>query len=228
MINVDVANGYTETFVESVARVRDTFPKSVIMAGNVVTPNVVEELILRAGADIIRIGLGSGSSCRTRIQTGIGYPQLSAVIECADAAHGVDGQICSDGGCRTPGDIIKAFGGGSDFVALGGMFAGTAECDGEWIDIGIAKYLKFHGMASKEAQELWNGGLADYRSAEGKEVLVPFKGPVENVVKDIIGGVRSACTYVGATKLKSFTKRCTFIRVTKQYNDVFEKQNRIS
>ncbi|MEI3354434.1 MAG: GMP reductase [Duodenibacillus massiliensis] len=127
---IDVANGYTEAFVSFVKKVRDTYPDLVIMAGNVVTGDMTEELVL-AGADIVKVGIGPGSVCTTRKMTGVGYPQLSAVIECADAAHGLGGRICSDGGCTQPGDVAKAFGGGADFVMLGGMFAGHNESGGE-------------------------------------------------------------------------------------------------
>lgn len=220
MICLDVANGYTERFVNFLMRLRDAFPNKVIMAGNVVTGEMVEELIL-SGADIVKIGIGPGSVCTTREKTGVGYPQLSAIIECADAAHGLGGYVCADGGCVTPGDVAKAFAAGSDFVMLGGMLSGHDECLGEVIEEKGKKYKRFYGMSSKEAMERHHGSVADYRASEGRSVNVPYKGPVKNTIYDILGGIRSTCTYVGAQRLKELSKRTTFIRVTKQLNEVF-------
>ena len=219
---IDVANGYTEGFVRFVGKVRAAYPHLVIMAGNVVTGEMTEELIL-SGADIVKVGIGPGSVCTTRKMTGVGYPQLSAVIECADAAHGLSGLICADGGCTTPGEVAKAFGGGADFVMMGGMFAGHDECGGELIERNGEKYKRFYGMSSRAAMERYAGGVARYRAAEGKEVLVPYRGPVEHTVQEILGGVRSACTYVGARRLKELSKRTTFVRVAQQTNEVFGK-----
>ena len=217
---IDVANGYSEHFVEFVKKARQNFPDKIIMAGNVVTGEMVEELIL-AGADIIKVGIGPGSVCTTRIKTGVGYPQLSAIIECADAAHGLGGQIIGDGGCKVPGDVAKAFGGGAAFVMLGGMFAGHDESGGELITENGKTYRLFYGMSSQTAMDKHSGGVAEYRASEGKTVKVPYKGPVADTVKDILGGVRSTCTYVGASKLKELSKRTTFIRVQEQENQVF-------
>uniref|UniRef100_A0A8D3CA67 GMP reductase n=1 Tax=Scophthalmus maximus TaxID=52904 RepID=A0A8D3CA67_SCOMX len=189
-------------------------------AGNVVTGEMVEELIL-AGADIIKVGIGPGSVCTTRKKTGVGYPQLSAVIECADAAHGLGGHIISDGGCTCPGDVSKAFGAGADFVMLGGMLAGHSESGGEIIEKNSKKYKLFYGMSSDTAMKRHAGGVAEYRASEGKTVEVPYKGPVDVTIRDILGGVRSTCTYVGAGKLKELSRRTTFIRVTQQLNTVF-------
>ncbi len=219
---IDVANGYHENFVTFVTRIRAANPDLVIMAGNVVTGEMTEELIL-SGADIVKVGIGPGSVCTTRNLTGVGYPQLSAVIECADAAHGLGGHICADGGCTTPGDVAKAFGGGADFVMLGGMFAGHDECGGELVERSGEKFQRFYGMSSRMAMELYSGGVAEYRAAEGREVLVPYRGDVARTTQDILGGVRSACTYVGARRLKELSKRTTFIRVTQQINEVFGK-----
>ena len=201
---------------------RDYFPDVVIMAVNVVTGDMTEELIL-AGADIVKVGIGPGSVCTTRKMTGVGYPQLSAVIECADAAHGLGGRICSDGGCTQPGDIAKAFGGGADFVMLGGMFAGHNESGGEVIEKDSKKMRAFYGMSSKAAMDKYSGGVAHYRAAEGKIVYLDDRGPVDQTCQDILGGVRSACTYVGARKLKELTMRTTFVRVTQQLNEIFGK-----
>lgn len=219
-ICIDVANGYSEHFVQYVSKVRKQHPEKVIIAGNVVTGEMVEELILK-GADIVKVGIGPGSVCTTRVKTGVGYPQLSATIECADAAHGVGGQIISDGGCTCAGDVSKAFGGGADFVMIGGMFAGHDESAGEEVEENGKKFKLFYGMSSETAMDKHSGGVANYRASEGKTVKVPYRGPVENTVQDILGGVRSTCTYVGAATLKELTKRTTFIRVQEQENRVF-------
>ncbi|XP_054304954.1 GMP reductase 2 isoform X1 [Pongo pygmaeus] len=282
-ICLDVANGYSEHFVEFVKDVRKRFPQHTIMAGNVVTGEMVEELIL-SGADIIKVGIGPGSVCTTRKKTGVGYPQLSAVMECADAAHGLKGHIISDGGCSCPGDVAKAFGAGADFVMLGGMLAGHSESGGELIERDGKKYKLFYGMSSEMAMKKYAGGVAEYRyvcrprslviiwrqnswlprggwyssqrsmvnwgsmlgsgeeslglrnpegednkvfptlrASEGKTVEVPFKGDVEHTIRDILGGIRSTCTYVGAAKLKELSRRTTFIRVTQQVNPIFSE-----
>ena len=219
-ICLDVANGYTQRFIDFIKFTRDTFPEKTIMAGNVVTGEMTEELIL-AGADIVKVGIGPGSVCTTRKKTGVGYPQLSAVIECADAAHGLKGLVCSDGGCTVPGDVSKAFAGGADFVMLGGMLAGHDECSGEIYEKNGKKFKRFYGMSSAEAMNKYHGQVAEYRASEGKSVDVPYRGPVENTVLDILGGVRSTCTYVGAPSLKELSKRTTFIRVSMQLNEIF-------
>jgi len=221
-ICIDVANGYSEHFVNFVKKTRSQYPDKVIMAGNVVTGEMVEELLL-AGADIIKVGIGPGSVCTTRVKTGVGYPQLSAIIECADAAHGLGGQIVSDGGCKIPGDIAKAFGGGADFVMLGGMLAGHTESGGKTVEINGEKYKQFYGMSSETAMNKHVGGVANYRASEGKTVQIPYRGIVENTVQDFLGSLRSTCTYVGASRLKELTKRTTFIRVQEQHNEVFSK-----
>lgn len=219
-ICIDVANGYAEAFVEFVQRVRQAHPEKTIVAGNVVTGEMVEELLL-SGADIVKVGIGPGSVCTTRVKTGVGYPQLSAVIECADAAHGLGGRIISDGGCVCGGDVAKAFGGGADFVMLGGMLAGHDESGGLLVERGGRTFKLFYGMSSSTAMEKHAGGVAEYRSSEGKTVEVPYRGAVAETVKDILGGLRSACTYVGASALKELTKRTTFIRVLEQENQTF-------
>lgn len=221
-ICLDVANGYSEHFVQFLKQVRNAFPKHTIMAGNVVTGEMVEELIL-AGADIIKVGIGPGSVCTTRKKTGVGYPQLSAVLECMDAAHGLGGHIISDGGCTCPGDICKAFGAGADFVMVGGMLSGHDQCGGEIVVKPNGKKVKqFYGMSSATAMNKHHGGVAEYRASEGKTVEVPYRGDVEHTVLDILGGLRSACTYVGASKLKELPIRTTFVRVTQQTNEIFQ------
>lgn len=217
---IDVANGYAESFVEFVRKVRGGFGDKTIVAGNVVTGEMVEELLL-SGADIVKVGIGPGSVCTTRVKAGVGYPQLSAVIECADAAHGLGGRIVSDGGCTCPGDVAKAFGGGADFVMLGGMFAGHDESGGHLVERQGQQFKQFYGMSSATAMDKHSGGVASYRASEGKTVEVSYRGPIEDTVRDILGGVRSACTYVGAASLKELTKRTTFIRVQEQENRIF-------
>lgn len=217
-ICIDVANGYNENFGDFVSKVRDRYPSHTIIAGNVVTADMTQELILR-GADIIKVGIGPGSVCTTRVQTGVGYPQLSAIVECADAAHGLGGHIIADGGCTCPGDVAKAFGAGADFVMLGGMLAGHDQGGGE-VHAGM---VTFYGMSSDTAMEKHHGGVADYRSSEGRTVIIPHKGPVKDTVLDILGGLRSTCTYVGAPSLKQLSKCTTFIRVNRQINDIFVK-----
>ncbi len=219
-ICIDVANGYSEYFVQFVKKMRAKYTDKIIIAGNVVTGEMVEELLF-SGADIIKVGIGPGSVCTTRVKTGVGYPQLSAIIECADAAHGLGGQIIGDGGCKIPGDVAKAFGAGADFVMLGGMLAGHSESGGELIEEDGKQYRLFYGMSSKTAMDKHSGGVAEYRASEGKTVKVPYKGAVEGTVKDILGGIRSTCTYVGAHCLKELSKRTTFIRVQEQHNQVF-------
>ena len=244
---IDVANGYSERFGNFVRKFRNEFPNLVIIAGNVVTGEMTEELILN-GADIVKVGIGPGSVCTTRIQTGVGYPQLSAVIECADAAHGLGGHIIADGGCTCPGDVAKAYAAGADFVMLGGMLAGHDEGGGEviekyyktgewrkvvdtlegvvttrWEDaIDRKQFIQFYGMSSKSANNKHFGGLKDYRSSEGRTVLVPYRGSIENTVQDILGGIRSTCTYAGANRLKHLNRCTTFVRCTQTHNGVFE------
>ena len=209
-ICLDAANGYTRCFLDCVKAIRELHPKCTLMAGNVATPEIVQELLIQ-GVDIVKTGLGPGSQCETRLVTGVGYPQLSAIIECADAAHGLGGLICADGGCRTTSDIAKAFGAGADFVMLGGMLAGTNECAGEWTDQGF----KFYGMSSKEAQDTYYGGVKGYAAPEGRCSYIQRKGPVEDTILTILGALRSTCSYVGASSLKDLPKCTTFIRVNR-------------
>jgi len=238
---VDVANGYTKFFSEYIGELREEFPNIVIIAGNVVTGDQTQELILK-GADIVKVGIGPGSVCTTRIQTGVGYPQLSAVIECADAAHGLGGHIIADGGCTCAGDVAKAFAGGADFVMLGGMLAGHDQGGGQVITKHFAngeatrldngnfmphyeekQFVQFYGMSSDSANKKHFGGLKEYRSSEGREVLVPYRGAVDSTIQDILGGLRSTCTYVGAPTLKQLSKCATFIQVSQQFNDSLVK-----
>lgn len=235
-ICIDVANGYSEKFGDFVEKVRKDYPKHTIIAGNVVTADMTQELVLR-GADIIKVGIGPGSVCTTRIQTGVGYPQLSAIMECADAAHGLGAHIIADGGCTSPGDVAKAFGAGADFVMLGGMLAGHDQGGGEIIEemyttglidpdtkeeiYGHRQFVEFYGMSSDTAMDKHHGGVADYRSSEGRTVRIPYRGDIDASVLNILGGLRSTCTYVGAPTLKQLSKCTTFVRVSQQFNDVF-------
>jgi len=220
---LDVANGYTQRFIDYVKNVREIWPDKIIIAGNVVTGEMVEALLL-AGADIVKIGIGPGSVCTTRLVTGVGYPQLSAVAECADSAHGMGGYIMADGGCVCTGDVCKAFGAGADFVMLGGLLSGHDECEGDVItdaDSGESHKV-FYGMSSETAMKKHNGGVAVYRASEGKTVKVKYKGPVSDTISSILGGLRSACTYVGASKIKYLPKCTTFIKVNRQSNEVYK------
>lgn len=250
-ICVDVANGYIEKFVSTLAEIRNSYPDCIIMAGNVVTDNMTEEIIIHGGADIVKIGIGPGAVCTTRLKTGVGYGQLSACLECADAAHGLGGHICADGGCKNPGDIAKALGANSDFVMLGSMFAGTDECEGEWtyeyrgtvtnLDGTTRsewwqsfpgssktdkrkKTLKFYGMSSEQAMNKHYGGMAQYRTSEGRCVSVPFKGPATKTLEDIYGGLVSSSSYIGAENIKDFGKKTTFARVNNTHTRTYEKQ----
>tara|TARA_R110000824_G_scaffold36926_1_gene114076 strand:- start:1480 stop:2640 length:1161 start_codon:yes stop_codon:yes gene_type:complete len=221
---IDAANGYTSRFCDFIKRVRDEHPALIIIAGNVVTGEMTEEILL-SGADIVKVGIGGGSVCTTRIQTGVGYPQLSAVIECADAAHGIGGHIMSDGGCTSAGDVAKAFCAGADFVMLGGLLAGHTESAGEEEIVDGEKHKTFYGMSSDTAMNKYHGGVASYRSSEGKTVRIKHRGLIKNTVESILGGVRSACTYIGARDLKAMPKCATFVRVNQQSNEVFGKNS---
>lgn len=253
-ICVDVANGYTDFFVDRVAEIREIVGGVFLMAGNVATPEMVERIIRQGKADIVKVGIGPGSACTTRLVTGVGYPMLSCVLECSDAAHGSSGgYICADGGCVHPGDLGKAFCANADFVMLGGMLAGCDECEGEWeytnevtlsgktlnmSDDEIQTYfgssirlvsnlqdvrkiktsLKFYGMSSFEAQQKY-GGHKKHRASEGRVIRVPYKGPVEDTILDVEGGLNSSCTYIGAREIKHMGKCGTFIKVNRvHYN----------
>ena len=225
MICIDVANGYREVFLQFVKRVREVFPDRIVIAGNVATREMTEALIL-AGADVVKVGIGPGSVCTTRKIAGVGYPQLSAISECADAAHGLNGHVMSDGGCSSPGDVAKAFAAGADFVMLGGMLAGHDESGGDTFEDEAGKaYKSFHGMSSARAMEHHYGGVADHRAPEGKEVRVPYRGSLETTVQSILGGLRSACSYVGARRIKDLPKCTTFIRVSMTTNEVYQRFN---
>jgi len=222
-ICIDVANGYMFKLLEFCKKVRNEYPDKILIAGNVVTREIVEELLINGGIDIIKVGIGSGAVCTTRLQTGVGMPQFSAVMECADAAHGLGGMIISDGGICCPGDVSKALGAGADFVMLGSMFAGHLESPGELKeDENGNKYKLFYGMSSDTAMNKYHGGVASYRSSEGKTVKVPYKGSIVDTMNNILGGVRSTCTYVGASRIKDLSKCATFMRVNRQVNTFYK------
>jgi GMP reductase len=219
-ITVDVANAYHENYADFIARLRDSYPDKTIIAGNVISAEMTEELIIK-GADIVKCGIGPGSVCTTRTMTGVGVPQLSGIIECADAANGIGGHIIADGGCVFPGDVSKAFGAGAHFVMLGGMLAGHDESEGEVVD----GKVQFYGMSSDAAMAVHGTRKDGYRGAEGKVVQLPHKGPVDPTVIEILGGIRSTCTYIGAKRIKDMPKCTTFVRCTQQVNQVFNSYN---
>jgi GMP reductase len=220
-ICIDVANGYMSKFIEICKVVREKYPKKILIAGNVCTSEGVLELVMDGKVDIVKVGIGSGSCCTTRKQTGIGMPQLSAVIECADTAHGMDAHIISDGGLQVVGDFSKAYGAGADFVMSGSMFAGHNESGGELIEDNGKKYKVFYGMSSTTAMNTYSGGVAKYRSSEGKTVKIEHRGPVEKTILDIQGGIRSCMTYLGAKKIKDLPKCASFVRVNRQLNQIY-------
>ncbi len=220
-ICIDIANGYISKLVKFCQKVRKEFPDKIIVAGNVVTREMVEELILTGGVDVVKVGIGPGSACTTRLKTGVGMPQLSAVLECADAAHGVGGQIISDGGITCPGDMAKAFGGGADFVMVGGQFAGHDQNPGEVIEENGKKMKMFYGMSSDKAQEKHYGKMEKYRASEGRILKISYKGDLNNTVLDYLGGLRSTCAYINAPNIKQMAKCTTFVKVSQQVNSFF-------
>ncbi len=220
-ICIDVANGYMEKLVEFCKKVRDMYPNKILIAGNVVSREVTEELILNGGVDIVKVGIGPGSACLTRTQTGVGMPQLSAIMECADAAHGVNGFIIGDGGITCPGDLAKGFGGGADFIMIGGQFAGHDENPGEIQEINGEKYKLFYGMSSEKAMQTHYGKMDKYRSSEGRCIKIKYKGSLEDTVLSYLGGLRSTCTYINAINIKNISKCTTFIKTNRQLNTIF-------
>lgn len=215
LIMVDIANGYLDRLTYICQSLREAIPNAILIAGNVVNPEGVYELVHKGSCDIVKVGIGSGAACTTRLKTGVGYPQFSAVTECAEAAASYGAHIISDGGAVYPGDVCKAFGGGSSFVMLGSMLAGHKESPGDLIkDEKTGQLFKeYYGMSSKKANEKYAGGLKSYRAAEGKVVHIPLKGELPETIMDIEGGIRSSCTYVNATGLKEFKQKVVFIEV---------------
>jgi GMP reductase len=217
-ICIDIANGYLESLITFCQRVRERYPDKILVAGNVVSREIVEELIINGKVDIVKCGIGGGSACITRMKTGVGLPQLSCIIECADAAHGVNGYIIGDGGITSPADMAKAFGGGADFVMCGGVFSGHDENPGEIIEENGQKYKMFYGMSSELAMNKYYGKMAEYRSSEGRILKVKYRGKIENTVLDYLGGLRSCCTYINAKHIKNIPKCTTFMLVSQQLN----------
>ena len=218
---VDVANGYMEKFISTVAYLKTCYPDVIIVAGNVVTPEVIPT-IGEAGADIIKLGIGSGSVCTTRIKTGIGCPQLSAILNCHETAHNCGIKIMSDGGIQNPGDICKAYAAGADFVMVGGLLAGHADTTENVVESNGQKFAEFYGMSSKEANNKYSGGMKHYKAAEGKKVLIPLKDEsITDTIEDILGGVRSCCSYLGAFNPSQIYERSNLIKVEQQVNDKF-------
>lgn len=222
-ICIDVANGYMNKVVKFASKIRKLFPDKIIVAGNVASKEMVEEFIINGKVDVVKVGIGPGSACLTRRKTGVGVPQLSCIIECADGAHGVNGCIIGDGGITCPGDLAKAFGGGADFVMIGGQFSGHDENSGEIETIDGKKYKLFYGMSSEHAMKKHYGEMASYRSSEGRLIKVPYKGPLKNTVQDYLGGLRSTCAYINAHTIKNIPKCTTFLTVSQQLNTHFEK-----
>ena len=225
-ICVDIANGYIPKFLEFCKKIKQEFPDKIIVAGNVATPDMVNTLCLEGNVDIVKCGIGPGSACTTRLKTGVGMPQLSCIMDCGDAAHGVGHYIIGDGGITCPGDLSKAFCGGADFVMMGGVFAGHEESPGEIIEKVVngdtKKFKLFYGMSSTHAMMKYYGKKNDYRSSEGKVVQIPFKGKLKDTIEDYLGGLRSTCTYIGAKTIKNMSKCTTFVLVTQQLNNTFK------
>ena len=223
MVCVDVANGYMQSVVDYCKRIRKNYPNVILIAGNVATREMTEELIINGKVDIIKVGIGPGSACLTRLKTGVGMPQLSCVIECADAAHGAGGFIIADGGITCPGDMAKAFGGGADFVMMGGQFAGHDENPGDLVEENGTKYKLFYGMSSEHAMNKHYGKMEKYRSSEGRVIKIKYKGSITNTILDFLGGLRSTCTYINANCIKHIPKCTTFVRVNNQLNMIYAK-----
>lgn len=226
-ICIDIPNGYLEHFLEKIKEIRQLCPEHIIIAGNVVTNEITEEIIL-SGADIVKVGIGPGSACTTRRMTGVGYPQLSAVIECADAAHGIDnsqghGLVIADGGQQYPSCVAKAFCAGADFNMFGSMFSGFTESAGEIVERDGKKYKEYYGSSSNKALKEFYGKKDSHRASEGREILMPYKGDIDPFIQDLFGSLRSTGTYIGARRLKEFSKRATFVRVNQQLTTYLEK-----
>lgn len=229
-ICLDVPNGYLQNFLDVIKDVRKMCRQHIIIAGNVVTNEITEEIIL-AGADIVKIGIGPGAACTTRKMTGVGYPQLSAVIECSDSAHGVAnergvGRIIADGGQQYPSDIAKAFCGGADFNMCGSLFSGYEQSGGETIVKDGKKFKEFFGSSSNKAMVDYYGKKAEYRASEGRYVLMPHKGDLNDFIQELTGSLRSTATYIGARQLKEFPKRATFLKVNRQLTSYLERYDK--
>jgi GMP reductase len=226
-ICLDVPNGYLQNFLEVIKEIRKICPQHILIAGNVVTNEITEEIIL-AGADIVKIGIGPGSACTTRKMTGVGYPQLSAVIECSDSAHGIAnqkgvGRIIADGGQQHISDVAKAFCGGADFNMMGSLFSGFKQSGGKTIIKNGKKFKEYFGSSSNKAMKEFYGQKEDHRASEGRYTLIPYKGDLHDFIQDLLGSLRSTATYIGARQLKEFSKRATFLKVNHQLTTYLEK-----
>lgn len=226
-INIDVPNGYFPALIERVKECRNRYPDSFIIAGTVVTGDIVQDL-LRSGASAVRCGIGQGSMCITRLKTGVGRPTLSMIMDCADAAHQIEGYIMCDGGVKNPGDVCKAFCAGADFVMTGSLFAGCDEAKGEVVERNGKKYKMYYGMSSKLAQDAYFGGMSEYRTSEGREKLIPYVGRLIDVINDINGGIRSCCAYIGSKKIKHMPRQASFYKVNHQLNTMFANSENIN
>lgn len=229
---VDVPNGYLERFTEYIAELRTICPNHIIIAGNVVTNEMTEEIIL-AGADIVKVGIWPGSACTTRRMTGVWYPQLSAVIECADAAHGIaNGQWCgliiADGWQQYPSCVAKAFCGWADFNMFGSMFSWFEESHGETVEKNGKLYKEYYGSSSNKALLDHYGKKETHRASEWRYTLIPHKWSIHDFLQDLLGSLRSTGTYIGARSLKEFSRRTTFIRVSRQLNTYLESYDQES
>jgi GMP reductase len=252
-ICIDVPNGHMDAFVKYCKKVRDSFPESIILAGNVTNTSSTQELLIYGGVDIVKIGIGGGSACTTRFMTGCGLPQLSCCLENTYVAHGLQngnkklGLVCSDGGHKSVGDVCKALCAGSDFVMLGGYFAGTDECDGEWeyeyrraiisnngevlqewwqpLNPGDKEEIKrktqftYYGMSTHHAQQVFEENQKSYRASEGTKIKVKYKGPIEKVIQELLGGIRSCCCYIGSDSVKYMSKCSQFCRVNQIHSN---------
>ena len=218
VICIDIANGYLDSLVDFCCRVRELFPDNIIVAGNVVCAEMTRKLILEGEVDIVKVGIGGGSACTTRIKTGVGMPQLSAVLECAEAAHELGAHVISDGGITCPGDVAKAFGAGADFVMIGGQFSGHDQNPGDLIEEDGQKYKLFYGMSSSHAMHKNYNGVERYRTSEGRCLRIKYKGDVNETVLDFLGGLRSTCTYVDCKELEEISDFVDFVRVCHQFN----------
>lgn len=222
MVCIDVANGYMTKFTDFVARFRDNNPDTVILAGNVVCGEATE-LLLNTGADIVKVGIGSGQNCLTRKIAGVGRPQLSAIVECVESADTNGGLVCSDGGCSEAADISIAICAGADFVMIGSMLSGTTECGGDIITVDGKQYKEFFGMSSNTAMQRFNGGRASYKASEGRTTLVPYRGTALAVVAEIKGGLSSTMSYIGAKVIADAPALARFVKVSGRLNSAMER-----
>lgn len=207
---IDVAHAHAKYVGHTLKQLRKMLPNACIMAGNVAT-YAGADYLASCGADIIKAGIGGGSVCSTRIKTGFGIPMLTCIQDCARC----DRSIVADGGIRAPGDIVKALAFGADFVMIGGMLAGTAVTPGEIITAKDGKKIKqYRGMASREAQTDFMGGMSDWKTAEGVATDVPYRDDQDLILSDIMGGLRSGLTYAGASTIRELQRKLDYRMIT--------------